>query len=176
MAKRSTAIDIAGADRSSDPGGLREKDVEALRRRLMSYAVKFLWNRHDAEEIVQDAFKEAVKIGLTFSRERSLPWMLRTVGNLCRNLRRRRRPEALTAWSEPSTNSTPEGRMRQADDLEQLRTALEHLPERQRTALILRAMEQMDYAGVAEIMELSISAVRTHVHLARQRLAELLEE
>lgn len=174
MTDCSRATDIAGADRRSDPGVLREEDVAPLRGRLMRYAVKFLWNRHDAEEIVQDAFKEGVRIGLVFSEERSLPWMLRTVGNLCRNLRRRRRPEALAAWVGASTDPAPGDPMQKAEELERLRSAVEQLPEQQRTALILRTMEQMDYAQAAEIMELSVSAVRTHVHLARQRLAEML--
>ena len=37
-------------------------------------------------------------------------------------------------------------------------------------------MEQMEYPRIAEIMELSVSAVRTHVHLARERLIDILAD
>jgi len=173
MTDCSTATDSA-APGQHPAAGSREREIARLRARLMGYAAKFLWNRHDAEEVVQDAFKEAVKSGLAVCDERVLPWMFRTVGNLCRNLRRKRRPEALAEWIEPSTASTPGGAMQRAEELERLRAAVEELPEQQRTALVLRTMERMEYAQVAEIMELSVAAVRTHVHLARRRLAEAL--
>lgn len=173
MTDCSTATNSAATGRHSAAGG-REREVARLRARLMGYAAKFLWNRHDAEEVVQDAFKEAVKAGLAISEERALPWMFRTVGNLCRNLRRKKRPEVLAEWVEPSTASTPGSAIQRAEELERLRAAVEELPEQQRTAIVLRTMERMEYAQVAEIMELSVAAVRTHVHLARRRLAEVL--
>jgi RNA polymerase sigma-70 factor (ECF subfamily) len=173
MTDCSTATDSAATGQHS-AAGVREREVARLRTRLMGYAAKFLWNPHDAEEVVQDAFKEAVKTGLAVCDERVLPWLFRTVGNLCRNLRRKKRPEALAEWVEPSTGTTPGGEMQRAEELERLRAAVRDLPEQQRTALVLRTMERMEYAQVAEIMELSVAAVRTHVHLARRRLADVL--
>ena len=60
----------------------------------------------------------------------------------------------------------PDGSQR----LERLRADMEQLPDQQRIALVLRGMEGLDYEAIAEIMELSPAAVRTHVHLARKRL------
>jgi RNA polymerase sigma-70 factor (ECF subfamily) len=71
-------------------------------------------------------------------------------------------------------NASPDLRLRRAEQLESLRGAVADLPERQRTALILRTLQQMSYADIADIMKVSIPAVRAHVHFARTRLAERL--
>jgi RNA polymerase sigma-70 factor, ECF subfamily len=148
--------------------------MDDLRRRLVRYTVKLVWNRQDAEEVVQEAFKLALSGGPAFSEERFAPWMFRTVGHLSQNVRRRRKPEPLVPWLEGGPAAAPEARMERAAQFERLRRGIDRLPEQQRMALVLRTMEQMDYPRIAEIMELSVSAVRTHVHLARERLIEML--
>ena len=147
-----------------------------LRRRLVGYAVKLVWNRQDAEEIVQEAFKLALAGGPAFSEDRLVAWMFRTVGNLSQNLRRRRKPEALAPWLDIGQDASPAERMERTEQFERLRRGVDQLPEQQRMATVLRMMEQMEYPRIAEIMELSVSAVRTHVHLARERLIDILAD
>ena len=148
--------------------------VEDFRRRLLRWAVKLIWNRDDAEEIVQEAFAVALSKGVQLSEERFGPWMFRTVGNLCLNARRRRRPEPLDATAIPADNTTPEAAARKVEQLDRLRAAVGQLPDQQRLAVVLRMMEQMAYDDIAQIMGLSISAVRAHVHLGRRKLAETM--
>ena len=155
-----------------DPSG--EAALTALHGRLVRLAVKLIWNRDDAEETVQEAFRLALTKGIPTSERRFGPWMFRTVGNLCLNHRRRRRTEPLSDWIDPPHDATPEAAAQQAEQMECLRQALERLPGQQRMALVLRTMEQMAYGDIAEVMQLSISAVRAHVHLARRRLATTL--
>jgi len=147
---------------------------EAFRRRLIRLAVKLVWNREDAEDAVQEAFKLAMAKGPRQSDAALCPWLYRTVGNLCLNLRRRRRTEPLMPWIEVAQAVAPDSRLQRAEALGGLRVAIDRLPEQQRLALVLRTMERMDYARIAEIMAISVSAVRAHVHLARRRLAEML--
>jgi RNA polymerase sigma-70 factor (ECF subfamily) len=158
------------------PGISPEAGLEALRRRLVQFAIKIVWNRDDAEEIVQEAFRLAATKGVAIRDVAFGPWMARTTANLAMNLRRRRRPEPMLESIEPASGDTPATRAERAERLERVRSAIESLPPRQRLAITLRTMEQMDYAGVAAIMECSEAAARTHVHLARSRLAELLTE
>lgn len=147
---------------------------EAVRGRLIRLAVKLIWNRDDAEEIVQEAFKLAWAAGLALTSDALLPWTRRTVGNLCLNHRRRRKPEALAEWMDRPSGETPDTSAARVEELESLRVAMEKLPNQQRLALTLRAMEQMPYEKIAEIMEVTPSTVRAHVHQGRQKLAELL--
>ena len=120
----------------------------------------------------------AMTSGQRLPHERYGPWMMRVVANLCLNERRRHRPEPLGDRLEmPAANgpqTAPDERAERVEQLERLRRAIGKLPEQQRIALVLRTMEQMDYLDVAEVMGLSVPAVRSHVHFARRRLAELM--
>jgi len=148
--------------------------LDELRRRLLGFAIKLVWNRDDAEEIVQDAFQLALSKGPAVQDPALSPWMHRTVSNLCLNHRRRRSPEPLAEWLDPADSARPHDKVERAESIESLRAAIEKLPGQQRIALVLRTMQQMDYPEVAEVMQLSVAAVRTHVHLARRALADQL--
>lgn len=145
--------------------------LDELRRGMVRLAVKFVWNRDDAEELVQEAFKIAVARGPSIGEVRFGPWMVRTVTNLCLNHRRKRRPEPLQAWMDVPIECGPAEAAERTERLVRLRSAIDRLPPQQRAALVMRAMQQMEYEEIATAMELSVSAVRAHVHLARQRLA-----
>lgn len=149
-------------------------DLDVLRRRLVRLAVKLVWNRDDAEEIVQDAFHKAIQSGPSRAEARFEPWLVRTVGFLSLNHRRRKRPEALQAWMDPASQEPGEDASARAGELQRLRAAIDQLPEQQRLAIVLRTMEQLDYAAIAEIMASSVAAVRSNVHLARRQLLRIL--
>lgn len=150
--------------------------LERLRTRLVRYAVKLVWNREDAEETVQEAFRLALSSPTAPNTlaDGFGPWMFRTVSNLCLNLRRRRKPEPLADWIDPSHDDTPESQRERAEQLQRLRDAIQTLPHQQRVVIVLRTMEQMKTSEIAETMAITTAAVRTHLHLARRRLAEIL--
>lgn len=148
--------------------------IEDLRRRLVRYAVKLVWNRDDAEESVQGAFTIAMEKGVSPSDERFGPWMFRTVGNICLNERRKRKYEPLADWIEHDTGEDAGAHAERVERLNRLRTAIAALPEQQRIAIVLRGEQQMSYPDIASVMELSESAVRGYVHQARKKLAEQL--
>lgn len=163
-------------DMNEDVRGVPAGRLDELRRQMVRLAVRFVWNRDDAEELVQEAFKIAAAGGPGTGEEKFNPWMVRTVTNLCLNHRRKRKPEPLLEWMEAATDGGPAEAMEQTEQLERLRDSIEQLPPQQRAALVMRTMQQMSYDEIAEAMELSASAVRAHVHLARQRLAGWMGE
>jgi RNA polymerase sigma factor (sigma-70 family) len=55
-----------------------------------------------------------------------------------------------------------------------MRDLIVHLPEGQRTAVTLRHLEQMEYAQIAIIMEISESTVRAHVRAGREALRRMI--
>jgi RNA polymerase sigma-70 factor (ECF subfamily) len=149
-------------------------DIVEMRGRLIGLATKLLWNRDDAEEIVQEAMALAVARSRTAAVDG--PWMVRTVVNLCRNLKRRSRPESISPWIETVARDGARDPVELREELERTRTALDKLPEQQRVALVLRTMEQMEYSAIGEVLSISEAAVRTHVHLGRKKLVDLLRE
>lgn len=164
---------MAGSGRDGEGGAA----IEQVRRRVVGLAVKLVWRRDDAEDLAQEAFRLAAAAGVSPGEERFVPWLLRTVGNLCLNHRRRKTRWVPLEWHlERPPGRAAEDRAETAERLERVREAVAALPDRQRLALVLRTMEQMSYEAIASVMELSVPAVRTHVHLARRRLIELLGE
>ena len=166
-------------DRRHSPLGLRpelsaDAALEDLRRRLVRYAVKLVWNRADAEEVVQEAFRIAISNQVATNDERFGPWMFRTTGNLCMNRRRKHQPELMSDWIDPSHTRTPFDAASEVERIEKLRAHIAELPDQQRIALTLRWIEQFSYADVADVMALSESAVRAHVHQARRNLASAM--
>jgi len=123
---------------------------------------------------VQDAFAIAAKKGVGTNDDHFAPWMFRTTSQLCLNHRRRRRPEAIADWIDIADERTPAEAVEHVERLEQLRACISRLPRQQRLALTLRWIERMAYEEVAAIMQLSVSAVRAHVHQARRKLATML--
>ncbi len=149
------------------------------RPRLIRLAVKMVWNRDDAEEIVQEAFRLALRDRPGSSHDSTTAvvltsWLWRTVTNLCLNHRRRRRPELDNAALATAHARTPHNTLVATEELGRLRDAIETLPDQQRVALVLKTMEQMEYPRIAQIMQITESAVRAHVHQARQKLMRLL--
>lgn len=145
-----------------------------LRPRLLRLAMKLLWNRDDAEEVVQDAY------GVFLSKQpagvaRLDQWMCRVVVQLSLN-RRRRRPMAPLADADLSSPAAGDDAAQQREQLMRLRSAIEHLPPQRRAAIVLRVMEQMNYDEIAAMLECSPAAARTHVHLAREELARKLAD
>ena len=166
--------DAADAEPLAAAAGLAM--LPELWARLIRLAVKLVWNRSDAEEIVQEAFRLALDRGWSLDDGAASAWLWRTVCNLCLNRRRKPRPEPLGEWLEASPRGMPHDEAVRNEAMKRLRLALERLPDQQRAAIVLRSMEQLDYPRIAEIMGLTESAVRAHVHLARRRLADEMAE
>jgi RNA polymerase sigma-70 factor (ECF subfamily) len=148
---------------------------------------------HDAEDVVQDTFLKAFKSLDRFSVAKASfrTWVLTIARNQSINVfssLKRKAARFLSdfdqAESTPSSMDHPLAAGQQ--DAEKLlsiqqeharvQKALSKLPERQRTALLLKAQESMSYEEIAVVMKSSGSAVESLIFRARKRLLELLEE
>lgn len=147
----------------------------AWRPRLVALAMKLVWNRDDAEELAQEAFVRAMVKQIPVCDAAYGPWLMRAVANLAVNHRRRKKGQPLDQMALQQTGSPVRQDADVLQRIENVRSNMEQLPDQQRIALVLRAMEGLEYEAIAEIMELSPAAVRTHVHLARKRLLSLSE-
>ncbi len=62
------------------------------------------------------------------------------------------------------------------DQCGRLRKAIDALPPRQRAVLVLRLVEELDYAEISVALSCSIQTVRAHLHLGRQRVRQMMGE
>jgi RNA polymerase sigma-70 factor (ECF subfamily) len=139
--------------------------VRAHVDRCYAIALRVLGDPHDAEEVAQDALVRAYRAlaGYDAQRIRELrlrAWLATIVVNLCRN-RVRRHPLPTTplgplveAGHEPSADGTtdPATLALAGADRERLATLLATLPDRYRIPVILRHVDDLSYAELAEVL------------------------
>lgn len=159
--------------------------------RMLSVARRILANDEDARDAVQEAFLSAFKSLASFDGRAKLgTWLHRIVVNaaLMKLRTKRRHPEKpiddlLPTYKPDGHQQVPAGRWRsdelhaaeRAEIREQVRQKIDHLPESYRTVLVLRDIEELDTETVAEMLALSVSAVKVRLHRARQALRTLLD-
>ena len=181
-------------------------DLEPFRRELTGYCYRMLGSPQDAEDAVQDTLVRAWRNAAGFEGRSSLrSWLYRIATNVCidmhRQVQRRARPmemgpasppdesflgpmlpEATWVTPVPDARVAPEGAdpAEVAAYRESVRlafvTALQHLPPRQRSALILCEVLRWQVAEVAELLGTSVAAVNSALQRARATLGALPAE
>ena len=108
-----------------------------------------------------------------------IAWLLKIAENVCRTSRRslgRRRAVMRPAdVGELEAVASSVG-IEAEEELVELRDALQHLPETQRRAILLREWHGLSYADIADELQLSVSAVETLLFRARRGLAVYREK
>ena len=134
-------------------------------------------NAEDAHEIVQQTFLQMHRARRDFQQGRRLrPWLMTICFNLKREHFRRkmRRPEAPLEF-EPKEDTPKRDPLERKDDAKMLRDALATLPEGQREVIIMHWFDDLSFPEVAEILGLSVSAVKVRAHRGYQTLRKVLE-
>src|SRR6202795_2184395 len=139
------------------------------------YALAVMRNPADAEDVTQTTFLNAYRAYVEKGSRPEKPqkWLIAIAHNLCRQRFREtaRRPAEVSFEDDIADtiadNEAPSG--------EDIRRALGHLAFNQRAALVMRELEGRSYAEIAEILEVSTSAVETLIFRARRALREQLD-
>src|SRR6266516_1348172 len=155
-----------------------DRGFERLYRRHVAdvyrYALGVLRNPADAEDVTQTTFLNALRAYDRGERPHSPQnWLIAIAHNVCRQRFRQslRRPHEV-AFEDDVADRIVEEDVPSAEDI---RRALGYLAFNQRAALVMRELEGRSYAEIAEILEVSTSAVETLIFRARRALREQLE-
>jgi RNA polymerase sigma-70 factor (ECF subfamily) len=162
-------------------GAAFEALVRRHDRRLLSLASRLTGRLEDAQEVAQESFSRLYKNLKRFQSDDEVgPWLRVVTVNLCRDLARRKARSPIVMNENLTSRAAVEGNPeRAASDREReqiLRTALQGLTERERTALVLRELEGLNTLEAAEIMGVAAGTVRVQVMQARLKLRKLLEK
>jgi RNA polymerase sigma-70 factor (ECF subfamily) len=140
--------------------------------RFRRVAAAIVGDRERACDVVQDAFGTAIRKRRSFRGSGPLEaWLWRLVVNEARDQARPFQPplEELSARGEAHTNGG-------ADARDELRVAVALLPERQRLVLFLRYYADLDYAAIAEALEIAPGTVAATLNAAHATLRRTLQE
>ena len=153
-----------------------ERAFQLLSRRhlpaMLGLARRILGNAADAEDVAQEAL---MRVWTHAPRWQPLAqfrtWLTRVVVNLCLD-RKRRAPWVELEAAGDIVDPTPgAGEKAEADERERLvAAAVDKLPARQRSAIVLTYGEGMSNAQVADILDTSVSAVETLLVRGKQNL------
>jgi RNA polymerase sigma factor (sigma-70 family) len=148
-------------------------EIEAAYRvrfgQLCSVASAIVGDREAGRDAVQEAFAAAVRKRRGFRREGSLDaWLWRAVVNTALSERRRR-----TAPELPEGDAEGTGSEAVRDDV---RAAIQLLPERQRLVVFLRYWADLDYAAIADALAVAPGTVAASLHAAHGSIRNSLQE
>jgi RNA polymerase sigma-70 factor, ECF subfamily len=179
------------------PRGEIEQQLEQHRRELTGYCYRMLGSPFEAEDAVQDTmFRAWRSLGKFEGRAALRSWLYRIATNVCLDAldgrKRRARPMDLGPSVEPieaNLNALPEvtwiepiplglvasdDPAAQAEERETLRlafvAALQHLPPRQRAALILCEVLRWKASEAAELLDTSVASINSALQRARATL------
>ena len=136
---------------------------------LYRLAYGYCLNRADAEDVVQEVFLSYLQhTPVCDSPQKLRAWLMTTTANKCKNLLR-------SGWRKRTlpledVHAPPDHR----DEVIEVRSALAKLPPNLRGAVHLFYYEQLPTREIAELLNLSETAVRSRLFQARKKLRTLL--
>jgi RNA polymerase sigma-70 factor (ECF subfamily) len=139
--------------------------------RLTRFCQKRVGDRHEAEEIAQEAFTRALRALPTFEGERRFyPWMTVIAGRLCVDSHRRRGRSEPTATPDLGVIEGGQERIVDAVDIAVLAQALGRLAPRHREVLDLREHQSWSYQQIADHYGVTLGTVEALLFRARKAL------
>ena len=153
--------------------------VNKYKKPLLNFIYRFLKDRQLAEDIAQETFFRVYRARETYRPEAKFStWLYKIALNLSLDTKRKEKRDASgyvlslqDANRELGSSDTPVYADAEKSLLEEnIKTALQNLPETQRIALLLKVYEDKSYTEIAEIIGTTKPAVESLIFRARQNL------
>lgn len=149
-------------------------DILPLKDKLYRLALRITLDSAEAGDIVQDTMIRVWNKRDEWAQFNSIEAFCLTVA---RNLAidRSQKSEAqnielTTETQEMSDGSTPERQLERSEQMDLVRKLINELPEKQRTIIQLRDIEEKSYKEIADVMQLTEDQVKVTLFRARQRI------
>ena len=166
--------------------------VELYQHRLVTVMHHLVANKEEAEDLAQEVFLRVYRTRKKYrARAKFSTWLFTIANNLALNaLRSRQRKPSIPLDVRDSgplgprpaehlvrdRQAQPGARLQQQELAAIVQRALEQLNERQRAAVVLNKFEDMNYADIAEVMNLTTKAVKSLLSRARENLRVALKD
>ncbi|MDF2814486.1 MAG: sigW [Paenibacillus sp.] len=163
--------------------------VELYKDKIYHLAYRMLHNVQESEDIVQETFLRVyTNLHRYDETQKFSTWIYRIGTNLCIDRLRKRKPSySLDAdvnesegndWYSmlSSPDLTPEGEVLLSETQEQVRNAIDSLPEKYKATVILRYLHDMSLQEISDVLDMPVTTVKTRVHRGREFLRQKLEK
>ena len=147
---------------------------ERYKRPVMGYFCRSSLNRDTAEDLMQQVFYRIIHYRKSFTNGYVFkPWLFRVARNVLQDFIQKNRnifsglDEKIELEDEKAYEEEQEN---------QLKRALEKLPPEYKEVLLLSRYEELKYAEIAEILQISVSLVKVRVHRGLKILREIYFE
>ncbi|MDP4086115.1 MAG: RNA polymerase sigma factor SigW [Bacillota bacterium] len=161
--------------------------VEIYKNKVYLLCYRMLGNSHEAEDIAQEAFIRAFVNIKSYKQEfKFSTWLFRIATNLCIDRLRKKKPdfyldaevegtEGLTMYSQvPSNTQLPENELESLELQDTVQKGILNLPEKYRTVIILKYIEDLSLNEISEILDMPLGTVKTRIHRGREALRKQL--
>lgn len=166
-----------------------EEIVNFYQNKVFQICYRMLGNRHEAEDIAQEAFIRAYVNIQTFDEKRKFStWLYRIATNLTIDRIRKKKPdyfldaeikgsEGLSMYSQLSAEQPlPEEEVESLELQEYIQQQIMDLPPKYRTVIILRYIDELPLQEISEILDMPVGTVKTRIHRGREALRKKLRE
>lgn len=157
------------------------KLIQAYQTPVYNLAYRMLQNTREAEEAAQEAFIRAyTRLDSYDPRRKFSTWILSIASNYCIDQIRKRRA-VLLSIDEPlpphpaltaDQAARPESQLMQGEQQQMVQSLLGDLPDDYKQAVVLRYWNDMSYDEIADVMNTTVSAIKSRLFRARRLLAK----
>src|SRR5260370_5449767 len=173
--------------KNEEKGAAQEQELASFEALMLPHldaaqnlAKWLLRNEQDAQDVVQEAYLRAFKSFSGFHGSNGRAWLLTIVRNTSYTLMKKNRAVDLTTTFNEEKHATdhdavnPAALLKQIEDAELVREAMDHLPAEFREILVLRHLEDLSYKEIADIAQIPPGTVMSRLARARGKLKEYL--
>jgi len=169
-----------------------EELVKRYEKKIYNLAYRIMGNKEDASDVLQETFLQAFKKLATFKgKAKFSTWLYRIAVNICLMRKRKGKKMETVSLDVPIlTKKEDEIKRELRDDWSEnplatlenkevkktLSEAIDSLPEEYRTVFLLRGLNGLSNEEVAEVLKISLPAVKSRLHRARLFLRDRLSQ
>ena len=157
--------------------------VLPLGQKLHRFAINIIKDVHEAEDIVQEIFLKLWKLKYKLEQIDNIDaFAFRMTRNLCLDRIKAKKPQLFdnpveAGFGEEVAHAPdPEDQVIMQEAVSQVHSAMDRLPEQQKTIIHLRDIEGYEYEEIADMLEMEVNNVRVTVSRARKTIRESISK
>ena len=157
-----------------------KKAVNTYKNVIYSQAFYFTGNREDAEDITQEVLLRLWNHLENINMSSIKAWLMKVTKNICIDLSKKKKRILTDSFDNneelslceiiPDDAPGPEKQLINKDLKERITGLINKLPENIRSIVIMRDIQRLKYAEIAEVAEISINSVKVNLHRGRKLL------